>query len=198
MDHSSYDDHRCQGSMTKTPGSRSQPPANGSQKRNRDDRPHGDYAPGGKGRRRHEEKSVDDVRWAGDPKAHDVDRHRQDERTSGPAMDAPPATRRQSWQVSANQQGLNEHKPEADDSRKSSRNVNWIAPCKQRAHRCSGERHAKGDSKRSPDQDYPDRPRAVRSQLGQTGWSTKCVSRLVSLELGITGRRKTVSNSPLS
>ncbi len=147
--------------MTKTPGSRSQSPAKCSQKRNRDDRPHGDHAPGGKGRRRCEEKSVDDVWRAGDPKAQDVDRHSQDERDTDPAMDMPPAMSRKAWQVSANQQGLNEHKPEADDTGKSRRNVDGIAPCKQRAQSRSGERHGKGNSQSSPDQDRPDRPRAV-------------------------------------
>ena len=161
VDYGSYDDHRRQGSMTKTPGSWSQSPAKQNQKHNRNDRPHGDHAPGGKRRRRYEEKSVDDVWRTGDPKAQDVDRHRQDERTADPAMDTPSALSRKARQISAYQQGLNEQEPEADDARKSGHDVNGIAPCEQRARRCSGERHGKGDRKGSPDDDVPERPHAV-------------------------------------
>ena len=59
--------------MSDAPRSQSQSAAECSQKRDGEDRPHGDHTEGGERRRRCEEKGVDHVRRTGDPEAADVD-----------------------------------------------------------------------------------------------------------------------------
>ena len=96
-----------------------------------EDCPHGDHAPGGERRRQCEEKGVDHVRRTGDPKAPDVDHHRHDQRASDPVMCAPPTIRRQSRQVSGNQDRLNEHETQCDNPCKSGHYVDRTAPREQ-------------------------------------------------------------------
>ena len=89
--------------VSEAPGSqsKSQSPAQCSQKRDGEDCPHGDHTKGGERRRRCEEKRVNHVGRTGDPKAPDVDHHRHDQRASDPVMNTPPAIGRQARQVSA-------------------------------------------------------------------------------------------------
>ena len=72
------------------------------------------------------------------------------------------------------------------------RDVDRTAPFKLRARRRGGERHANSGREGDPDQGELDQSPTVRLQRDQTGSRTKCASRLVSLTLGITGRRNTV------
>ena len=145
-----------------------------------------------------EEKGVNHIGRAGDPEAPDVDHHRHDQRAADPVMGTPSTISRQSRQVSANQQGLNEHKTERDDPCETGQYVERIAPCQQRARRSGGKRHANGYRKGGPDQGYPGQSHPCDSNPVRPAAGTKCASRLVSFALRMIGRRKTVLNSPLS
>ena len=180
-DHTPCDDDHREGHMRDAPRSQShsQSPAECSQKRDGEDRPHGDHTEGGERRRRCEEKGVNHVRRAGDPKAPDVDHHHHDQRASDPVMCASSTISRQSRQVSGNQQRLNEHEPQCDNPCESGQYVDRTAPLKQRACRCSGDRHANGGCKGGPDQghlrqSHPLIPNSVRPAEGRSappGWS---------------------------
>ena len=92
-----------------------------------------------------------------------------DQRASDPGMCTPPNTGRQSRQVSANQKRLQEHEAQCDNPCESGKYVDRIAPCEQRAGRCSGDRHANGCCKGDPDQGDPGQSPPLHSQPGQTG-----------------------------
>ena len=169
MDHTPYDDDHREGHMSDAPRSQSQSPAECSQKRDGEDCPHGDHTEGGERRRRCEEKGVNHVRRAGDPKAPDVDHHHHDQRASDPVMCASSTISRQSRQVSGNQQRLNEHEPQCDNPCESGQYVDRTAPFKQRARRCSGDRHENGGCKERPRSGSPGPISFLSSQLGQTG-----------------------------
>ena len=187
MDHAADDDDHREGHMSDAPRSRrqSQSPAECSQKRDGEDRPHGDHTEGGERRRRYEEKGVDHVRRTGDPKAPDVDHHRYDQRASDPVMCTPSAITRQSRQVSANQQRLNEHETQRDDPCESGEDVDRTAVCEQIACRCEGDRHANGGRKGGPDQGHPGQshplvPNAVRPAEGRSAPPGSCLLRSAS------------------
>ena len=110
------------------------------------------------------EKGVNHVRGTGDPKATDVDDHSHDQCASNPAMRTPPNTGRQSRQISANQQRLKKHDAQCDNSCEPGQYVNRIAPCEQRACRCSGDRHANACCKAHPDQGHLGRSPSLRRQ----------------------------------
>ena len=152
MDHASCDDDYRKRHMRDAPRSQSQSPAQRSQKRDGEDRPHRDHPEGGERRRRCEEKRVDHVRRTGDPEAGDVDHHRHHQRASDPAMCTPSTLGRQSRQISARQQGLNQHETQCEYPCESGHYVDRTAPCEQRARRRRGDRHAKGGCKGGPDQ----------------------------------------------
>ena len=155
--------------MSDAPPSWSQSPAECRQKRNGEDCPHGDHAPGGERGRRSEEKGVNRVRRTGDQEAPDVDHHRHDQHAADPLMCAPPPLRRRSRQVSADQQRLNEHETQCDDPCESGHDVDCIAPLVQRARCCSGDRHANGGCQGNPDQDRPGPSHSLWLQRGQAG-----------------------------
>ena len=150
-----------------------------SQKRDGEDRPHGDHTEGREWRRRCEEKRVDHVRRTGDPKAPDVDHHRHDQRASDPVMDTPSTISRQSRQITGDQQRLNERETQCDNPGESGQNVDRTAPCEQWARRREGDRHANGSCKGGPDQgrlsqSHPFVPNPVRPAEGRSaprGWS---------------------------
>ena len=98
-----------------------------------------------------------------------MDHDRCDQRAANPVMRAPSAIGRESRQISADQQGLNEHETEGNNPRKPGQDVNRTAPCELLASRSSGDRHANGQSKGDPDQDHPGQSPPLHSQPGQAG-----------------------------
>ena len=97
----------------------------------------------------------------------DVDHHRHHQRASDPAMCTPPTLGRQSRQVSARQQRLNEHETQREYPCESGQDVDRTAPCEQRARRCGGDRHAKWRLQGRPRSGSPWPISSLCSQLGR-------------------------------
>ena len=119
----------------------------------------------------------------------DVDHHRHDQRASDPVMCTPSAISRQSRQVSADQQRLNEHETQCDDPGESGHDVDRTAPFEQLARRCEGDRHANGGCKGGPDQGHPGQshscvPNSVRPAEGRSAPPGSCLLRSASRDAG--------------
>jgi hypothetical protein len=127
-----------------------------------------------------------------------MDHHRSDQQPADPAVQTPargpvrPGRSRpaSSGWISSSASATTPAKPGGD--------VDRLAPGQQRACRRSGERHATATARAAQISVPIAAGPALEAQTAQAGCSTKCASRLVSLALDMTGRRNTVSKSPLS
>ena len=143
-------------------------PAECGQKRDGEDRPHGDHTKG--------ENGVGDANRSASimsgglviQRPADVDHDSHDQRASNPVMHTPPDTARKSRQVSANQKRLKEHEAQSDNPCESGQDVDRTAPCELRARRRGGERHANGGREGDPDQGHPGQSPTLRLQRDQT------------------------------
>ena len=104
--------------------------------------------------------------------------------------------------------GWRKQERQARDPREAGRHVDRLAPLQERTAGRDGDRHAHRRRQRAPDQGRGDgrarsRPPGAAAPAGRSapighagGRSTKSALRDVSLALGMTGRRNTVSNPP--
>ena len=147
MDHAANDDQQSDGRVSAAPGSHRQPqsPSQRGQECGQKNRPHGDHTQA--------EKGVGDLKKSASMTSGglviqsppDMDQYRQDQSAANPSVKWSPPGRRQAGQVPAHQQRLKKQQDHGDNACKSGDDVDRIAPCEQRTHRGSGDRHNNGD-----------------------------------------------------
>ena len=158
----------------------------------RNQRPHCHHAERRKRCRRGECQRVNHIGWAGDPQTANMNRNGDQQNRTGPAMNPAPGRHRQQGKKPGGQQRLQQQQGQRDHAGKSRRDVDRAAILKQLAARRHDHRRDDYHSKRCPDQGCPE------DRHGQAGCKTKWALRLLSRRLPMTGRRNTVSKSPLS
>lgn len=115
-----------------------------------------------------------------------------------PAMRAATLRYGQVGQIPARQQGLQQQQGHGDHPGETGPDIDRVAPGELRAEHGSANRDGDDDQERGPDHGPGKAPPVLLMHRDQAGRSTKSARRLVCSALRMTGRRNTVSKSPLS
>ena len=137
--------------------------AESSHDRHGENGPHRNHTPVREGRWRDEEKSIDDIRWTGDPEPAHMDHHGSNDRSADDVVKSTRSKCRYPWQIATNQKWLDQHERQSDNAGKSSNDVDRTAIGEKWAHRRRCDRNDDGHGKGGPDEDL-DRSRLARLQ----------------------------------